>query len=93
MGSPRIAHCHYCHYCHYCHCHYNSNHFHSFKLIIDGMRMPPPLPQGHIKENHKGKLNMANAGHELTNNLFVSLLPLGLQFNASINKALPDFIP
>ena len=47
-----------------------------FKLIIDGMRMPPPLPQGHIKEITKGKLNMANPDHKLTNNLFASLLPL-----------------
>ena len=34
--------------------------FTPIKVIMDGWRMPPPLPLGYIKENTKGKLNMAN---------------------------------
>ena len=39
--------------------------FTPFKVIMDGWRMPPPLPLGYIKENTKGKLNMANPDHKL----------------------------
>ena len=42
--------------------------FTPFKVIMDGWRMPPPLPLGYIKENTKGKLNMANPDCVLINN-------------------------